>query len=332
MKFSVFGAGSWGTAIAIHLARTGHTVTLVPRRAEQATSLSHLRENVDYLPKVKLEPSIAIEVNKARALEAADVVFLGCPSSALKALAIEINEILNKQQKSTNPVFIVLSKGLDRETLAPPVSNIVPILKDYACGMLSGPNFALEVAQGKPAATTLALKSTQASSIQKALSNEQFRVYLSEDIRGVEYAGCLKNVYAIGAGICDGLQLGDNAKAAYLTRSLYELVKIGTAQGGKKETFYGLSGMGDLTGTCYGPLSRNRSFGQNIAQGQDPETFFAVQKNVVEGYWTIKSFYQFLKNYSFEAPILEALYTIVHQKKSPHKAILNLMGRTLKKE
>lgn len=332
MNFTIFGAGAWGTAIALHIDRLQHKTTLVPRRLEQAQSLETFRENKDYLPNFTLPTSIKITTDIPLALKDADVVFLACPSIGLRKLCQDIKAHLPSNH--TIQAFITLCKGLEINTFLPPGTVVNEVFPNEFFGVLSGPTFAGEVAMGKPTAITLATSEETPSTlaIQSALSNNQLRVYRSTDLIGVEYAGCLKNVYAIGAGICDGFQLGDNAKASYLTRSLYELVKIGIALGGQSSTFYGLSGFGDLVSTCFGSWSRNRTFGQKIAQGNSPTSILKNQKTVVEGYWATDCFHKLLTTKHLEAPILNELHQVLYANKSPQEAILSLMNRSLKTE
>jgi len=332
MKFTVFGAGAWGTAISIHIGRTGNPITLVPRRKEHALKINNERKNADYLPDYQLSDSIQVTADIQEALKTSDVALLACPSIALKPLCQELKKHIDESNKSL--ALLTLCKGLDQNSLHPPVSVVKDIFPANPCGVLSGPTFAGDVAAGKPTAITLSLDDdiVLAQKIQESLSNEQLRVYTSQDVVGVEYAGCLKNVYAIGAGICDGLNLGDNAKASYLTRALHELVKIGVHLGGKPETFYGLSGFGDLVATCFGAWSRNRTFGQNISQGKKPKDILSHQKTVVEGYWATDCFYKLLHSVGFDTPILNQLHDVLYSEKQPHAAIQELMTRELKEE
>lgn len=332
MNFSIFGAGAWGTAIALHIARSEHKTFLVPRRPEHAHSLETFRENKDYLPGFILPPSIHITSDISKALQDTDVVLLACPSFILRELCQTIKAHLRPNHSIQ--AFITLCKGLEANTFLPPVTVVNQVLPNELCGVLSGPTFASEVAMGKPTAITLASKEESVSTIaiQAALSNNQLRVYRSTDLIGVEYGGCLKNIYAIGAGISDGLGFGDNSKAAYLTRALYELVKIGTFLGGHHSTFYGLSGFGDLVSTCFGSWSRNRTFGQKVAEGLSPLSIIQNQKTVVEGYLAVDCFHKLLKDQHHETPILTELHQVLYSNKSPQEAILSLMNRSLKTE
>lgn len=329
MKFTIFGAGAWGTALAAHIANNGNPTILAPRRAEHAEALIRDNENKDYLPNISLK-NISIVHDIKKALDSASVIFLACPSQGLRELCQQIKEHINHKPLA----IITVCKGLDKESLAPPASLAQGVFPDIPVGVLSGPNNALEIAQGKPAATTLGLDTSTETlqAIQKALSSKTFRVYTSNDIIGVEYAGCLKNIYAIGSGILDGLRLGDNIRATYLTRALKELCAIGETLGGNPQTFLGLSGFGDLIATCYGAWSRNRTFGQAIAEGSSPKIVVEHQKTVVEGYWATKTFHDLLQKKGIEAPILNQLYAILYENKPPKEALDTLMTRDLKPE
>lgn len=332
MKFSIYGAGSWGTAMAIHIDRSGHEVLLIPRREEHTKAIADNLENKDYLPGLKLSKNIKVTSDIVEGLKFGEVNFLACPSYGLRELCENIKK--NKTHTFSTKAYITLCKGLERGTNLPPVSVVKKVLTHEVCGMLSGPNYAGEIALGKPAASTLAMAEINdvTLEIQEALSNDLLRIYTSHDLAGVEYAGCLKNIYAIGAGICDGFKLGDNTKATYLTRSLYELVKIGTYLGGHSGTFYGLSGFGDLVATCFGAWSRNRTFGQKIAEGSSPKDIIQHQKSVVEGYWATDCFYKLLEQKHIDAPILSQIHKILYENKNPKQAVLDLMTRQLKGE
>lgn len=332
MRCSVFGAGAWGTAMAIHMARLGHATTLVPRRHEHAETLKADKENKDYLPRFSFPDTLNVTADVPQALENTELVFLACPSHALRNLCENIKAHL--PQNHSIKIFISLCKGLERESLLLPCSVIEDVIPNALNGSLSGPSFAHEVAAGQPTAIVLATRvsSPQILEIQENLSNHQFRVYSSTDLSGTEYASCLKNVYAIGAGICDGLKLGDNAKAAYLTRALHELIKLGTELGGQTTTFYGLSGFGDLILTCFGKASRNRTFGQMIAQGTSPKTIVNKQHTVIEGYYATASFHQLVQKKEVRAPIMDELFSVLYNEKKPQQALKDLMSRDLKPE
>jgi glycerol-3-phosphate dehydrogenase (NAD(P)+) len=227
-----------------------------------------------------------------------------------------------------------MCKGLELESFKVPSEILEESLPGLPCGVLSGPTYASEVAAGQPTAVVLALPKTLEARRRylEAFSNTSLRCYLSEDVRGTELGGTLKNVYAIGSGMCDGLQLGDNAKAAYLTRSLNEMLALGTALGGKAETFYGLSGFGDLIATCSGEWSRNRTFGEQVGRGQHAESIINNQKTVVEGYRATDCLHRYCKQGEVDAPILEMIYSVLYEDLKPKDAIYALMTRDLRAE
>ena len=332
MNCCILGAGAWGTAMALHLDRCGHSVTLVPRRMEHALALSSERENKDYLPGHRLPHTLQIGCEIKPVLMEADVVFLACPSKALRDLCQQVSVAMESAWQLK--LFVVMCKGLEMESLKAPSEIVQGFFPNVACGALSGPTFAGEVAAGNPTAATFAVSSEfqSAGEYQEAFSSLSLRVYLSNDVRGTELGGILKNIYAIASGLCDGLKLGDNAKAALLTRSLSELVQLGQLLGGEKETFYGLSGFGDLVATCSGIWSRNRTFGERIAQGETPEAIIDSQKTVVEGYRATECIWQLCKQKGLDAPILMEIYAVLYDNKDPRLALQSLMSRGLKSE
>ena len=332
MNCCILGAGAWGTAMALHLDRCGHAVTLVPRRMEHALELSSSRLNEAYLPGHRLPHRIQIGCELTPVLMEAEVVFLACQSKALRPLCESIRETLADAWQLQ--LFVVLCKGLELESFKTPVEVVGEVLPDHACGALSGPSFAGEVAAGRPTAVVFAAPTgfAAAERYQRAFSNETFRAYRSDDVRGTELGGSLKNIYAIAAGLCDGLRLGDNAKASLLTRSLNEMVRLGVALGGRGETFYGLSGFGDLVATCSGGASRNRNFGQRIAEGESAEAILAGQQAVVEGHRATACLRALCVERGIEAPILEQIHGILYEALAPRRALGILMRRDLKEE
>lgn len=332
MRFAVLGAGAWGTAFALHLARLGRAVVLVPRREEQASALTALRENADYLPGFVLPAELRITSDLADGLESADVIILACPSQALRETCGRLRSVLGKDA-ALRPV-ISLAKGLEAGTHLRPSQVAAVLLPEARVGSLTGPTNAAEVARGLPAAMVLAASQPAgfAAEVQAAISNATLRVYTTEDLPGVEFGGALKNIYAIAAGCADGLGLGDNARAALLTRALTEMVRVGAALGARPETFYGLSGFGDLVATCYGGWSRNREFGQAIGEGARAEDLIAHRKTVVEGYETTRSFAGLCREKGIDAPILHEVHAVLFAGRPPSRALDALMTRGLKPE
>ncbi|MBL9206066.1 MAG: NAD(P)-dependent glycerol-3-phosphate dehydrogenase [Opitutaceae bacterium] len=332
MNFVVIGAGAWGTAFALHLSKRGHTVSLAPRRFEQAVNLATTRENRDYLPGVKLPPSLQIGHELAPLLMEADAVLLACPSYSLRETCVRLGPAL--ADAAARVRVVSLAKGLELGTHLRPSQVIAAVLPGVKRGALTGPTNAGEVARGLPAAMVLATEGEDADvvGLQAALSSATLRVYTSGDLAGVEFGGCLKNIYAIAAGCSDGLRLGDNTKAALLTRALAEMVRLGVALGAQPETFYGLSGFGDLVATCTGAWSRNRGFGEHLGQGRQAADLIAESKSVVEGYHTAQSFFELCRERGIEAPILTEVHRILYEGKPPAAALSALMTRGLKRE
>jgi glycerol-3-phosphate dehydrogenase (NAD(P)+) len=333
MNFCILGAGSWGTAMAVHLIQLGHGVTLAPRRMEQALSMASSRENTDYLPGVSLDQNLQIGCETRPVVMEADVLLFACPSKALRETCRQVAQYGNDAWNIRS--FLALCKGLEPETFLLPHEVLSEELgEDASVGYLSGPTYARDVAIGKPAAVVIATTGDVSlqTQIQTALSSDSLRAYGSDDVRGVGLGSCLKNVYAIAVGISDGLNLGDNARAALLTRSLHEMVSLGQALGGRPETFYGLSGFGDLVATCTGDWSRNRNLGLSIGRGKQAATVISEQRSVVEGFAATDCFHSLCKAKDLEAPILSEIKAILHEGKSPPEALNSLMNRELKRE
>ncbi|GAB5559507.1 MAG: NAD(P)H-dependent glycerol-3-phosphate dehydrogenase [Synoicihabitans sp.] len=332
MNFAVIGAGAWGTAMAIHLSRSGHTVTLVPRRFEHALELSSQRMNEDYLPGVALPPSLQIGHELRPVLMEAEIVLLACPAQALRETVTRMRAAMDLATELK--LVLSLAKGLELGTHERPTQVIKSVLPEIPAGVLTGPTNAAEVAQGFPAAMVLAAHAEDelVEQLQAQISGPTLRVYSSSDVIGLEIGGCLKNIYAIAAGICDGLKLGDNVKAAMLTRALSEMVRVGAGLGAHAETFYGLSGFGDLVATCHGDWSRNRQFGEKLGQGATITDIMAGRKTVVEGYKTTESFHGLCIDRGIDAPIMNEVYQTLFADKSPELALKDLMLRTLKRE
>ncbi|MGF1530176.1 MAG: NAD(P)H-dependent glycerol-3-phosphate dehydrogenase [Puniceicoccaceae bacterium] len=332
MNFCVCGAGAWGTAMAVHLNRKGHTVTLVPRRFDQAELLTREGENRAYLPGIQLNPDLQIGFEILPSIMEAEVVLFATPSAGLRAIAEQVAAAA-KAAWSLKMV-VALCKGLEAGThkMAPEV--LADVFPDLETGILSGPTHAMEVALGYPTAMVLGVKtrSPMLEATQEALHDETLRVYSSTDPQGVALGGCLKNVYAIAAGISDGLGLGDNAKAALITRSLAEMVEVGVALGGERQTFMGLGGVGDLIATCHGEWSRNRRFGAAIAKGSNPRSLVEEQRTVVEGYGATQILHDWAREVGAETPILDEVYAVLYDTKLPQDALKALMRRGFKAE
>lgn len=332
VRFAVIGAGAWGTAVAAHLARKGQPTTLVARRTEHAIAMQLARENRDYLPGIKLPESLVVTADLAAGLREAETVLIASPSHALRAWCGH----LAQARPAPGPLQLVISlvKGLEAGTHLRPSQIIAEVLPGLNVATLTGPTNAAEVARGLPAAMVLAAAQSGpfVDRVQVAMSGATLRLYTSDDLAGAEYGACLKNIYAIAAGLSDGQKLGDNARAALLTRALTEMVRVGEALGARKETFYGLSGFGDLVATCHGAWSRNREFGQRIGEGKSVEELMAGRKTVVEGHASADAFYGLCVEKGITAPIMAEVRAILYAGKKPADALTALMTRELKRE
>jgi glycerol-3-phosphate dehydrogenase (NAD(P)+) len=292
------------------------------------------RENKAFFPGHRLDPSIQIGMEYGPALMEADVLVIACPAKFLRSVCRELKPSLDPENARQMKLAVVLCKGLDPSTNELPLNAVAEELPDLDCGLLSGPTFASQVALGQPTAMVFASKSKNefVQNFQEAISGSLLRVYTANDVDGVSLGGCLKNVYAIAAGMCDGLGFADNAKAALLTRSLAEMVRIGKELGGEMQTFFGLSGFGDLILTCNGQESRNRTFGELFAKGESIQTLIEEKKMTVEGYWTAKSFHNICEEKGIDAPILQQIYGLLYEGNSIGDALGALMSRDLKHE
>ncbi len=317
--------------MAIHLDRLGHTVTLVPYRMDEAMHMTSRRES-PFLPGFHLPERLQIGMELKPALLEAECCIIGAPSSFLRGVCRSIRAAARDAARLRS--VVLLTKGLEEESLLLSTKVAEEELGDlYGVGILSGPTFATQVAQGKPSAIVLAgnYAPELMRDLQQAMSGASLRVYSSDDMSGVCLGGSIKNVYAIAAGCCDGLELGDNTKAALLTRSLAEMVRVGLALGGRMETFFGLSGFGDLVLTCNGQESRNRTFGEKIARGVPIEELLATGKTV-EGYHSCQSFVDICQRNGIDAPILMQVQALLFGGMKASDAIAALMSRDLKPE
>lgn len=325
MKIAVLGAGGWGSALAVLLGRNGHEVALWSRRCELAEELLATRENRAYLPGVRLPETVQPVCRGERAVQGADFVIVAVPAKGVRAV-LEGFPRVRAYVSAVKGVRFVSGRILRMTQI---MQRVAP---EAQVAVLSGPNLALEVARDLPAAAVAASADAElAGHVQRALSGPTFRVYTSVDVAGVELGGALKNVMALAAGMADGLELGDNAKAALLTRGLREMVRFGTAHGGRAETFYGLSGLGDLMATAMSPLSRNRRAGERFARGAtlaDLET----GRQVVEGVHTTAALHDWAKESGVELPITEAVWRVIYRGDDPRRVLEELMRREPKPE
>ncbi|GIW85329.1 MAG: NAD(P)H-dependent glycerol-3-phosphate dehydrogenase [Thermogemmata sp.] len=322
LTFAVLGNGAWGTAIAVHLSqRPDYRVKLWGALPETVEEMRRLRENVPLLPGVRIPESVVLTSDPAEAVEGADCWMSAIPTAFLRAS-------LQRFAGLASQVPIVsLSKGLENGTFYRPTEVIREVLGVQRLAVLSGPSHAEEVGRGLPAAVVAASEELElALWVQRHIGTERFRVYTNSDVVGVELCGALKNVMAIAAGLCDGLQFGDNAKAALVTRGLAEMTRFGVAHGADSHTFHGLAGLGDLIVTCYSEHSRNRRVGFRLGRGEPREAVLAGPQ-VAEGVWTSRSVYERVQRIGLETPIMTGVYRIVHEGQSPLDAVRDLLRR-----
>lgn len=328
MKVAVVGAGAWGTAFAIQLARKGHDVLLWVYEPELYDLLGTGHENTYYLPGFILPANIRFTNDLTAAVTFSENVVLATPSFALRSTIERAADLIADRK------LLVLTKGLERESLLP-MSRVIEDVAGSgpAIAVLSGPSFARELAERLFTSVVVAsTDKTTARQFQEMSHDDRFRVYTADDVTGVELGGALKNVMAIGAGIIEGLGLGSNTLAAYITRALAEMKRLGKQLGAKETTFMGLSGIGDLILTCTGPLSRNRTFGIELARGKSALQLIEAQKAVVEGFYTIDAAYRFSRRLGVEMPITEELYYVVYEGKDIKTSFEDISRREIKEE
>lgn len=324
-RLAVIGGGAWGTTLAIVAARAGTPVTLVVRDRGDAEVLRAERRQPRSLRGIELPASIGVSTDAAETLSGVDVAILAIPTQKLRAGLTDLVPHLRGK------TVVSAAKGIEIDTLLRPTGIITDVLGDAGgtpvCA-LSGPNLALEIAQGKPGTTVVASADVEAAAmVQSLLMGPTFRVYTSDDVVGVEMGGALKNIIAIGAGIGDGLGAGDNAKAAFMTRGIVEMSRLGIAHGAQALTFAGLSGIGDLIATCSSGLSRNHQVGVGLASGRSLQDVLAGMSEVAEGVDTTRAAIALAHRSGVEMPIAEQMHEVLFQGKSPLDAVRDLMSR-----
>ncbi len=327
MNISVIGSGGWGTALAILLIKNGHNVTLWSWCKEESDVLLSEGENKAYLPGVRLPEGIIYTSDLERAVTWADVVVTVLPSHRLRHYAKEMAPFIEDR------IIVNCTKGLEPGSLKTMSDCIKEEIPDAKVVVLSGPSHAEEVARMIP--TTVVAASDDASlaeKVQAIFMCEKFRVYTSTDVCGVEIGGALKNVIALCAGIVDGVGYGDNTKAALMTRGLSEITRLGIAMGARRETFMGLTGIGDLIVTCTSMHSRNRRAGILLGKGKSLKETLEEIKMVTEGITSCSAAYELAKKMNVEMPIVNEAYAILYENKKPEKAVMDLMLREKKEE
>ena len=328
MNVTVIGTGGWGTALAVLLRANGHNVTLWGRLKEEVDPIIATGENRAFLPGVKIPREIVITLDAATALRGAGLVVLAVPSHGMRPICQQLREFIPPQA-----TLVHVAKGIENESGARMSEVITEVLGGDNLVVLSGPSHAEEVGRGIPTAVVVASARTALAALaQKVFGNERFRIYTHDDIVGVELGGALKNVIAIAAGACDGIGFGDNTKAALCTRGLAEMARLGVGLGAKRETFFGLSGLGDLVVTAFSLHSRNRAFGERLGRGETADQIIAHTVTVAEGVKTAKSAWQLAQQHRVEMPITREVYAIIYEGKSPMQAMRDLMTREAKPE
>jgi glycerol-3-phosphate dehydrogenase (NAD(P)+) len=327
-RIAIIGGGAWGTALGCVARRAGHEATLWVREQDVVDAINAGKGNPIFLPGIALEPGITATSDMAAALAGADAVLLVAPSQFLRAVATSMRPHL----KSGTPV-VLCAKGIEHDTLALMTEAAQAALPDSPIAVLSGPTFAREVAQGLPTAVTLACADTTlGQSLVELIGIPLFRPYLSDDPVGAEIGGAVKNVLAIACGIVTGKKLGDNTRAALITRGLAEMARLGVAKGGKPETLMGLSGLGDLTLTCNGPQSRNMSLGIALGEGRALKDILAERQSIAEGVFSAASVVALAAKLGVEMPICAAVDQVINHGADIERAIAGLLSRPFRAE
>jgi glycerol-3-phosphate dehydrogenase (NAD(P)+) len=323
-RITVLGAGAWGTALALSLARrTGHDLILWCHSPALAEQLNDAGENLPYLPGFTLPADILVTSDLPGAIFEADIILCVVPSQHLRGVIAHIAPLLTRNQ-----IIVSASKGIEEATYLR-MSQVIAAVTDNPVAVLSGPSFAQEVAASCPTALVVAShKAEIGQTIQRAFASTSLRIYTNDDIPGVELGGALKNVIAIAAGVVHGLNLGHNSAAAVITRGIAEITRLAVACGGRRQTLAGLSGIGDLVLTCTGPLSRNRTVGIELGRGRHlPEILSGLHGKVAEGIASTTAALGLAARYGVEMPITEQVNAILHHNKNPKEAIRELMSR-----
>jgi glycerol-3-phosphate dehydrogenase (NAD(P)+) len=326
MNISVIGAGGWGTAIAVHLSKKKYDVTLWENFPEYEKVLNQKRENIKFLPRVKIPEELQITSDIDSAVKKKELIVLAVPSKYLRSVLERIKGF------DKNTLFVSVVKGIEEKSLLRMSEVVKDVLGDVKIGVLSGPSHAEEVARDIP--TTVVSTGTPeiAEKIQEVFMGRNLRVYTNTDIVGVELGGAFKNIIAIACGISDGLGYGDNTKAALMTRGLAEISHLGIKMGADPLTFAGLAGMGDMIATCTSKHSRNRKVGEEIGKGKKLKDVLESMEMVAEGVFNAKSVIKLADKFGVELPIAQVVYDILWEDKKPFDAVGELMGRPPEEE
>ena len=327
IRVSVLGGGSWGTTVA-HLAAHHSPAVLWCRSPDLAARVDATHENARYLPGFALHPGLRATADLAGAAACADAVVVAVPSRAFRATLAQAAPHL----RGGVPVVSV-AKGLERGTRLRMSQVVEQVVPGHLAGAMTGPNLSREIIEGDPAVSVVAMADADvAATLQRSLSTPEFRVYTNDDVVGCELGGALKNVYAIAAGMVDGLGLGDNTKAAVITRGLAELTRLGTAMGGRPATFAGLTGLGDLVATCSSRYSRNRHVGEELGRGRPLAGILAAMDQVAEGVETAGVVVELARRNDVDAPLANEVHAVLSGRTSPAEAYRSLLDRPLAAE
>ncbi|MFA5795399.1 MAG: NAD(P)H-dependent glycerol-3-phosphate dehydrogenase [Candidatus Brocadiia bacterium] len=324
----VLGDGGWGTALALLLHNNGCKVTLWSKFPAYVNRMRATRENTKFLPGIKIPQGIELTADIEAAVKGVSFIIMAVPTQHCRGVLAELKPYYDRDI----PVVSV-AKGIEQSTIKRPSEIIRDILNPKYIAVLSGPSHAEEVSRKLPASVVIASPDAKlAKQLQHIFSNDYFRVYIQKDVTGVEVAAAIKNIIAIAAGICDGLGLGDNTKSALLVRGMVEISRLGAAMGAKKETFFGLAGMGDLITTCISPHGRNRAVGLRIGKGETLKQIIDSMEQVAEGVWTTRAALQLAGKHKVEMPITKEVANILFKNKNLKRAIKDLIKRPLKSE
>jgi glycerol-3-phosphate dehydrogenase (NAD(P)+) len=327
-KIAIVGAGAWGTALAVLWADVATKVMLWGNNAARIDQMRTARENRPYLPGVRLPESLGLTTHFDDC-SGADLIVFVVPSTAMRTIAGRLRDSI----VSEHAIFLSCTKGVEHGSGMRMSQILSDMFPGQPIAVLSGPNLAPEVSRGLPTATVLACSEPEyAAKLQALLGSRRFRIYTGDDVAGVELGGALKNVFALAAGASEGLGLGDNSKAALVTRALAEMIRLGITMGGQLSTFYGLSGAGDLVLTCYSKQSRNRSVGERLGRGESLDQIASTMQMVAEGVPTAKSAYECARKLNIDTPIIDQVYALLYEDKPAVQALDDLLGREQKPE
>ena len=327
-RIAVLGAGSWGTALAIHCARAGHDVRLWGRDASLMRTIGETRRNARYLPDAAIDPAVLVTASLKDALEDAPIAIAAVPSHGMRLVVGDASPFL-----APGAVLVSATKGLETGTLDRMSRVMAEAAPGHPIAVLSGPSFAAEVARGLPTAVVVASTDPSATGrVQEHLKGPTFRLYASDDVAGVEFGGALKNVIAIAAGVVEGLGIGHNAMAALITRGLVEMSRLACAEGSRRETLAGLSGLGDLVLTCMGDLSRNRHVGIELGRGRRLADILAETRMVAEGVRTTGAALELGARHGVELPLAAQMAAVLDGRTSARSAVEALMLRPQRPE